>query len=219
MKKIIDYLLGLPKSIYINFRLCCLKDAWQLPIIVSRKVSCVSLRGGRASFDKVRTGIVRIGFGSVETVDFHHERTLLYIKGQLHFAGKAKIGKGTRLSITGAAFFGENFHISAASKIICREKIQFGNNVLISWDTLITDTDHHAIFSAHSSQPINKNKAVTIGDTCWIGSKACILKGVTLADNTIVGCSSVVTKSVSEANTCIAGNPAKILKHNLHWQE
>ena len=28
---------------------------------------------------------------------------------------------------------------------------------------------------------------------------------------------SVVTKSFVKENTCIAGNPAKVIKNNIHW--
>lgn len=211
-------MLGLPKSIYINFRLCRFQDAIKLPIIVSRKVVFLSL-SGTATFDKVRLGIVRIGFGSVETVDYQYERTLLFIKGHVHFKGKAKIGKGSKLSIVGKTLFGERFHISAASKIVCREEIEFGSNVLISWETLITDTDHHAVLDKETLNQLNPNKKITVGDNCWIGARANLLKGSVLANNTVVGSSSVVTKAFLIENTCIAGNPAKIIHQNIGWKE
>lgn len=218
MEKIFDYLLGLPKTLYINFRLCRFRDAIKLPIVVSRKVQFISL-SGRASFDKIRPGIVRIGFGSVETIDFQYDRTLLYIKGHMHFKGKAKIGKGSRISIVGHAVFGDQFHISGAGKIICRKEIEFGENVLISWDTLITDTDHHALLDKNTQEKLNPNKKVTVGDHCWIGAQAKILKGVTLPNNTVVGAASVVTKRFHEEYTCLAGNPAKTIRKNTSWKE
>lgn len=218
MKKIFDYLSGLPKSLYINFRLCKFSDAIKLPIIVSRKVKLVSLKG-KATFEKVRPGIVRIGFGSVETVDFQHERTVLFIRGNIHFKGKAKIGKGSKISIAGNTYFGKNFHISANSKVICRDEMEFGDNVLISWETLITDTDHHAVIDRLSGERINENKKVTIGNNCWVGARANILKGVHLPQSTVVGTASVVAKSFSDENTCIAGNPAKIVRQNTTWRE
>ena len=218
LKKILDYLLGVPKTLYVNFRLCRLKDAVKLPIVVSRKVKFVSL-SGYATFDKVRPGIVRIGFGSVETLDYQYERTLLFIKGHAHFKGKAKIGKGSRISITGKCTFGDQFHLSAAGKIICRKDIEFGEKVLVSWETLITDTDHHAVFDQDTNKRINPNKHVIIGNNCWIGARANILKGVSLASNTVVGSSSVVTGIFKEENTCLAGNPAKIIRKNTCWAE
>ncbi|AMG30450.1 acyltransferase [Grimontia hollisae] len=217
MKKIIAYLLGLPKSIYVNFSLCTFKDAIRLPIIVSRRVKCISLSGS-ASFEKIRPGIVRIGFGSVETVDDKHERTLLFIKGKVHFKGKAKIGKGSRISVVGKTTFGNNFHISADAKIICRHEIEFGENILISWETLITDTDHH-IVTDFTGNILNKNKPVIIGKNSWIGARSTILKGVNLPQGTILGSNSVVTKTIDTEHCCIAGNPAKIIRKNVKWKE
>ncbi len=218
MNKIVDYLLGLPKTLFINFRLCRPIDAIKLPIVVSRKVKLASLKG-KATFEKVRPGIVRIGFGSVETVDYQYERTVIYVSGHMHFKGKAKIGKGSRLSITGNATFGDKFHISAAGKIICRDEITFGSNVLISWETLITDTDHHAVFDNQTQLHLNPNKKVTIGSDCWIGARANLMKGTVLPNNTVVGTASVVTKPFSEENTCLAGNPARVVRSNTYWRE
>lgn len=218
MNKFIEYILSFPKSLYVSFSLCKFGDAIKLPIIVSRKVKCASL-SGTASFEKVRPGIVRIGFGSVETVDYKYERTILFIKGNVHFRGKAKIGKGSRISIVGNTTFGGNFHVSADSKIICRHEIEFGENVLVSWETLITDTDHHSVFDSSTENRINHNKKVTISDNCWIGARTTILKGVILPENTVVGAGSIVTSKFDKPNICIAGLPAKIIRSNIHWKE
>ena len=199
-------------------RLCELKDAWKLPIVVSRKVKFKTLKG-KATFDKVRPGIVRIGFGSVETVDFNTRPTLLFITGTMHFRGKAKIGKGSNLSVAGDVIFGEKFHISAAGTVICRKKIEFGNEVLVSWDTLISDTDHHAVFDCQNDHQINPNKSVYIADHCWVGARAILLKGVSLGKNTVIGTGSVVTKPFTEENVCLGGNPAKIIRQDTYWKE
>ena len=43
--------------------------------------------------------------------------------------------------------FGDNFCVTANSAIVCVSNINFGSNVLLSWDILILDTDFHKIYS------------------------------------------------------------------------
>lgn len=56
---------------------------------------------------------------------------------------------------------------------------------------------------------------VKIGNNCFIGTFALILPGVTIGDEVIVGAGSVVTKDVP-SNCIVAGNPAKIIKTDIH---
>ena len=52
---------------------------------------------------------------------------------------------------------------------------------------------------------------VIIGNYCWIGAKAIILKDVVLGDHCVVAAGSVVTKSFP-AGSVIAGVPAKLIR-------
>lgn len=219
MNKIIAYTLGLPKSIYVNFRLCSFKDAIKLPILVSNKTNLLSLKGS-ASFDNVKTGVVQIGFKfrSAETFDYKYDRSVLSIKGSVLFRGKTRIGQASKLSVHGKLILGDNFDISAASTINCREEIEFGKNVIVSWDCLIMDTDFHRIFDVNGNH-VNANKKVFVGDNCWIGARSSILKGAYLADHSIVGLGSVVVNKYETKNTIMAGNPIKIIKKNVTWKK
>lgn len=49
-----------------------------------------------------------------------------------------------------------------------------------------------------------------LGNRCWIGAKAVILKDVELGDSCVVGAGAVVTKSFP-AGSVIVGVPARIL--------
>lgn len=218
--KYVEYLLGLPKTLYVNFRLCSFSDACKLPILVSRKTKIQSLVG-TASFSKIRLGIIRIGFGSVENFDFSYNRTLLNIEGKLHFNGKCKIGFGSKISVKkhGLIEFGQNLHISAAGSVICCKKIQFDDDVLMSWNATIMDSDHHVIYDKKTKEVINQEQSITIGKRSWIGASAFILKGAHLPEGSIVGANSVVTRSFEQTHCVIAGNSARVVKENVSWKE
>lgn len=216
----LEYLLGLPKSLYLSWRLCRWQDAWRLPIIASRKVRWSSL-SGEVRLQRVRTGIMRIGFGSVETIDYRSQYTLLHLKGVVEVAGKCKIGYGSRISVDRGALLqlGESFHCSAAATIICRQQIRFGARCLLAWQSLITDSDLHPIYAVESDERINADRAVLIGEHCWIGARSTLLKGTQLADDSIVGAAAVVSGQFAESGVVLAGNPAQIVKRGVRWQE
>ncbi|MCM1294002.1 MAG: GT-D fold domain-containing glycosyltransferase [Muribaculaceae bacterium] len=96
-------------------------------------------------------------------------------------------------------------------------KITIGTQCMFAFNTLVYATDAHPIFDIESGEITNWVSAINIGNHCWIGNNATILKNVSLADNTIVGMHSVVTKSVSQSNSCVCGNPAKVVKNNIGW--
>lgn len=58
-------------------------------------------------------------------------------------------------------------------------------------------------------------KDTHIGKKCFIGARAIIMCGVTIGDEVIVGAGSVVTKDVP-SNCIVAGNPARVIKQNIH---
>jgi acetyltransferase-like isoleucine patch superfamily enzyme len=99
---------------------------------------------------------------------------------------------------------GDNVGCSGAS-IGAIEGIYIGDNVKLGANCVITDFDWH-IDDPRSGTP----SSVHIGDNCWIGYGAVILKGVTLEKNCVVGANAVVTKSF-KANSIVAGNPAAML--------
>jgi len=214
--KLIRYIAGIPKSFYVNFRLLPFSQAIRLPIIVSRRTKLRSL-SGKVHLTRVRTGIVRIGFSGTDMMDYTYQRTILKITGDLYFNGKAKIGVGAKIMVAGKLTVGKNFNITGDTTIICAKEISIGDNTMIAWQTILMDTDQHAIFD-ETNQRINHDQPIIIGNNVWIGAKSLILKGAKIPDGSIVGANSTITKSFNTQNSIIAGNPAKVIKEKIQWQ-
>jgi acetyltransferase-like isoleucine patch superfamily enzyme len=114
-----------------------------------------------------------------------------------------------RIVIGNNNYFNRNLMIDACGVVI------IGNNNMFGPDIYITDSNH--VFGMGvdpHDNPMNKGK-VKIGNCCWIGAGAIILKDVELGDYCVVGAGAVVTRSFP-AGSIIAGVPAKAIKENQH---
>lgn len=104
-------------------------------------------------------------------------------------------------------------YINRHVKIRCHNKISIGEDVAISENVSIWDSDAHAIIGKEREMA----KPITIGDHVWIGNNVTILKGVKIGDNSVIAAGSVVNKDIP-ANCLAGGIPAKILKENINWK-
>lgn len=218
ISRFINYLLCIPKSIYVNARLCP-KHLWKLPILVSYKTKINDLSGNaHLQTTHIYPGMIRFGFSSIEHFDTKTARCILSIAGDIEFSGKSKIGTGTALHINRGAYLklGANIKISSNSKVLCSDSIVIGDNALISWDVLIMDSNQHNIF--HQGQP-STPQPISIGDNVWVGCRSYIGKGVHIANNNVIAANAVVIKSTDEEGCIIAGHPAQKIRDGITWQE
>jgi acetyltransferase-like isoleucine patch superfamily enzyme len=212
---LIKYILGFPKSLYVNLRLFRLPVALKLPVIVSHRTRIKSL-SGRVTMDRPAMACLKVGFGDTPTIDFRSSRSVLNIKGTLLLHGKCRIGAGSKLHVQGTLEIGDKFNLAGGSTIVCNKYIAFGNHVMVSWDVLIIDTDQHPITNFEGER-LNPDADIVLGSDVWVGARATILKGVTIGNNVIVGANAVVVNNQLQSNTIIAGNPAKVIKENIKW--
>ena len=124
---------------------------------------------------------------------------------RIYSGARVYVNEGATL-ILGSGYINNNFNLS------CFDKIEIGNNVAISENVCIRDSDNHNILnSAHV-----KTKPIKIGNYVWIGMNVIILKGVTIGDGAIIAAGAVVNRDVP-AKSLVGGIPAKILKSNVEW--
>lgn len=118
------------------------------------------------------------------------------VKGNFafHRGADVRVGKGAVLKL-GSGYAADNVHID------CFDDISIGDGVAIAKDVTIMDTDHHHITGKPMTAPVR------IGNRCWIGHGATILKGVTIGDGAVIGAQAVVTRDVP-AGVAAVGRPA-----------
>ncbi|AWM34906.1 acyltransferase [Hymenobacter nivis] len=142
------------------------------------------------------------------------------------------IGEGTHVrgilsvfNYGGKIEIGKNCYIGDNSRIWSADSIKIGDNVLISHNVNIIDSNSHELYSVERAERYTellkchwkeKGNIVTapivIEDYAWINFNAVILKGIRIGKGAIIAAGSVVTKDVPNY-AIVAGNPAKIVKY------
>lgn len=143
--------------------------------------------------------------------------------------GDNTIIRGCLVSCNGGKIkFDEYSQIGINSKIYCIDSVVIGEGTCIANDVRICDNNNHPIHpedriimqrtapgSKERSWLYSEKAPIVIGKNCWIGEFSRICKGVRIGDNSIVAANSVVTKDVP-SNSIVAGNPARVVKENIH---
>lgn len=119
---------------------------------------------------------------------------------------------------------GANFFLGAGSRIVSSDDVRIGNNVLISHNCYITDTDGHSLNAAIRRKDVPNRWAgfkdwsavesspVKIENDVWIGPQVIVLKGVQIGEGAVVSAGSVVTKDIP-SYSLVAGVPANIIRN------
>jgi acetyltransferase-like isoleucine patch superfamily enzyme len=118
---------------------------------------------------------------------------------------------------------GDNVFIGANTILDCVVSIHIEDDVLISYQCILADSDNHSVDYSIRKKDLASwrdgkhdwsttiSRPIVVSKGAWIGARAIILKGVTIGEGAIVGAGSVVTKDVP-AWTMVAGNPARAIR-------
>jgi acetyltransferase-like isoleucine patch superfamily enzyme/coenzyme F420-reducing hydrogenase beta subunit len=98
--------------------------------------------------------------------------------------------------------------------IICAERIEIGEGVMIGRNVTIRDNNGgHYI----NRQGYKNSRPVIIGDKAWLCEGCTIMQGVHIGEGAIVGAHSFVISNVP-AHTMVVGNPARIVDEDVLWK-
>lgn len=120
----------------------------------------------------------------------HIEKTALLYGGVYWWKGSLQIGSGCNI--------GFKCHLD------CRRGIYIGKNVTVASEVMFWSL-HHDYNDLHFGV---KGGKISVGDYCWICSRAIILPGVKIGEGAVVAAGAVVCKDV-EPWSIVGGVPAK----------
>lgn len=207
--------IGVINTLRFNYKYFGFAGLFELPVILSRNVKIISLKG--TVLCKSRRGGVQIGFSDLGIVDERMQRCIWENNGCVVFHGTANLGKAIRISNSGTIEFGDKAAFTGNTQIICKSKIVFGKDCLVSWECLIMDTDWHPIYQMNENNSvINPDKPIKIGDHVWIGCKCTLLKGTAIPDNCIVASGSKLSRTLTKKNV-IYGDKGTVISRDVVW--
>lgn len=123
------------------------------------------------------------------------------------------IGVNTSIKKSAKLSIGNRVHIGAGSMIIAADKIEIGNNIVMS--ERVTILDHYHDYQNADlpiiDQPIVSKGEIAIEDDCFFGINSVIMGQVRIGKHSVIGANSVVTRDVP-AYSVVAGTPAKVIK-------
>ena len=145
------------------------------------------------------------------------DKTIINVRGKLHFKGDFSIGKGCRFDIgpDAVAQIGKDGYITANTIFIIMNGITIGDNCAISWNCMFLDDDFHQL--EFDGKQERTDLKIEIGNKVWIGCNTTIYKGAKIPDGCVVAADSVVKTAFTEKNALIGGNPARIIKSDVRW--
>lgn len=112
---------------------------------------------------------------------------------------------GIRIRIGSGNYFNRNVMVDACGLI------EIGDNNMFGPDVYMTDSNHTFGHGVSPKAAAMDRGTIKVGNDCWIGAKAVILKDVELGDGSIVAAGAVVTKSVPPGQV-VGGVPARPLR-------
>ena len=130
--------------------------------------------------------------------------------------GNFRILSGARVSVNNNArlVLGDNGLCNLCCNIRCFNSICIGDNVRISENCVLSDSDNHDIYYEGKETPISM--PIMIKDHALIGLNCTILKGVTINNDSVIAAGSVVIKDVP-SRSITGGVPAKVIKSDISW--
>lgn len=114
---------------------------------------------------------------------------------------------------------GEHTTFAGKVHLACIEgsTLTVGRQCLFSSDVIVRVGDSHCLTDLQGNR-LNPSRDVHVCDHVWVGARAMILKGVKIHQDCVVGTGAVVTKGTVSPNCALAGNPAKVIKTDINWQ-
>ncbi|MBR3982109.1 MAG: hypothetical protein IKJ90_02135 [Bacteroidaceae bacterium] len=219
LKRILQILLYMHKTIYFNFRYLPFKQAVKLPIWLY-KPKMIKCKGQIViDSDEIHTGMIQLGFNRAHA----YPHSGIYWEnngGTVIFKGIASIGNNSFVCVgpNAKVTFGNSFNATSSFKLISWYNVNFDYNVRFGWENMVLDTSFHRLKNLEG-EFINKGYgSINIAHDTWIATRCTILGGTNVLPYTVVATNSLLQKKFDKSHILLGGTPAKIIKEGV-WRD
>lgn len=217
------YSINWTKTLYFNFKMFPLKDAFKIPVFFFGRIKFYDLSGKINFSSTINTGMV--GFGQpFELTKASQGTSEFYLKGNLNFSSNAHFGKDCLIYIgeNATCEIGYLFALGSRSKLLCYNDIKFKDFVRIGFESQIIDTNFHEIIDLETNEILPIFSKIEIGNYNWVGNRTSIMQKTKTPDYCIVASNSLCNSDYSshDQNILIGGIPAKLIRKNIkrNWE-
>ena len=206
------------KTIYFNFSKFPLKTAKKLPVFFYGKVSFQCINGEIIIEGPIMTGM--IGFGK-KFEKFSKSKGIaeICIAGKLIFKGYALFGKDYLIYIeeNGCLEIGNFSGMGSDCKIACVNHITIGDNVRISYESQVMDSNFHQLIDLETGDKLPVSFPITIGNNNFFGNRSSVMAKTHTPDFCVISSNSLCNNDyrLLGSNILIGGIPAKLIRKNI----
>ena len=215
IKRFIPFLPYIFQIIYFNFKYLPLKQAIILPIWLY-KPHFIKLKGTiLLDTDRIIPGMIQLG-RLINTCNPNNGISL-DLDGIIIFKGNVVFANDSYIMIRdgGTLTLGKNLDCNC--KIKCAKSIEIGDETWIAYDSMIMDSDWHALTDMCTGKLLKKVSPVKIGKHNFISYKCIITKGTVTPDNAIFTPCSILDKVYQEAEyPLFGGNPCQLIDEGFY---
>lgn len=210
LSTLVHFLPWIHRSLYFNFHYLPFGQAVKLPILLY-KPHFIKLKG-KVIIDSedVKFGMIKMG-DLINTCNPNNGISF-DIDGSLIFKGRAVFANDSYIMIrdNGTIILGKN--LDANCKLKCANSIEIGDYTVIAYETMIMDSDWHALTDVVTGKLLKKTSFVKIGSYNFISYRCIITRGTVTPDYcTVTACSTLNKKYDIDEYSLIGGNPCKLI--------
>ena len=216
LKLLWQYLPYLIKTIYFNFHYLPFLQACKLPILLY-KPHFINLKGSiKIEAKNIHFGMIKLGT-LVNTCNLNCGFSLDNRGGMIVFKGNAIFANETYFMIMPNAVLTLGRDLDCNCKIKCAKYIEIGDETWIAYDSMIMDSEWHALTDMTTGKLLNKEKPVKIGKHNFISFGCLVLKGTETPDNATFTPNSVLNKIYKgEYFPLFGGNPCELIDEGYY---
>lgn len=136
---------------------------------------------------------------------------------ELRIGKNIKMRDGTKIRVRKGAVchLGDNFSMNSHDVVVCHEKIEIGDDVMLGPNVQIYDHDHDFREKGGIKALKFKTSPVKIGNNVWIGANVVILRGTTIGDNSVVGTGCIVKGKYEPGSVIVQKRETTVIANNI----